>query len=116
MIGTPQVDTLILWSWCYKSSIWRETRLDLAGHIGVALVFAHQTEVPEVVESDPGVGGGDEDPVLAWHGLDTRHLPASAVLAAGALDMNGGVVLQLLCGEEDHSAIIGSNYHKLACK
>ena len=131
MVGAPQIDALVLRARGYIPTIRGEASLDLTRHVGVPLqqggaqhrdnlhkrghlVLADEAEVAEVVEADAAVVAGDEDPVLAGHGLDARHLAAAAVLAAGALHVDGGVVLQLVGREEDHPPVIRTHHHKLA--
>ena len=114
MICAPEEDTLVLWTRRDVSSIRREAGLDLIWHIGVAFVFTNQAEVPEVVQTDPAVRGGYQDPVLARHGLDTSHLPTSSLLAPGTLNMDCRVIFQLVSGEEYNSSIIGPNNYKLS--
>ena len=115
MICTPKKDTLVLRARCDISPIWREASFDLIGHVSVAFVFTDQAQVPEVVQTDPAVSRGYQNPVLARHGLYTSHLPASTLLAPGALDMDGCVILQLIGGEEDNSSVVSSNNDKLSC-
>ena len=114
MVGAPEEDTLVFRSRCDVAAVGGEAGLDLRGHVGVALVLADHAQVPEVVQPDAGVVAGDEDPVLPRHGLDPRHLSPAPVLAPRALDVDSGVIFELVSREEYHTSIIGAHHHKLA--
>ena len=94
------------------AAIRGEASLDLTGEVGVAFVLADHAEVPQVVQSDPAVIAGDQDPVLGGHRLYPSHLPAPAVLTARTLDMDCGVVFQLISREENHPAVICPHNNK----
>ena len=113
MVGAPEEDALVLRAGTDVSAVRGETGLDLTGQVGVALILADHAQVPQVVQSDPAVIAGDQDPVLGGHRLYPSHLPASPVLTARALDVDCGVVFQLIRGEEYHSAVIGPDNNKL---
>ena len=112
MVGAPEEDALVLRARTDVSSVRGEASLDLTGQVGVAFILADHAEVPQVVQSDPAIIAGDQDPVLGGHRLYPRHLPAPAILTARTLDMDRGVVFQLIRGEEYHSAVIGPNHNK----
>ena len=112
VVCAPQEDALVLRACTDVPPVRREAGLDLAGEVGVSLVLAHHAEVPQVVQPDPAVVAGYQNPVLRGHGLYPSHLPTSAVLTAGTLDVDGGVVLQLVGGEEYDSAVIRPNNNK----
>ena len=113
MVGAPEKDALVLRARTDVSPVRGEASLDLTGQVGVAFILADHAQVPQVVQPDPAVVAGDQDPVLGGHRLYPRHLPAPAILTARTLDMDRGVVLQLVRGEEYHSAVIGPDNNKL---
>ena len=107
MVGAPEEDALVLRARTDVAAVRGEASLDLTGEVGVALILADHAEVPQVVQSDPAVIAGDQDPVLGGHRLYPSHFPAPAILTARTLDVYGGVIFQLIRGEEYHSAVIG---------
>ena len=114
MVGAPEEDTLVLRARTDVSPVRGEASLDLTGQVGVAFILADHAEVPQVVQPDPAVIAGDQDPVLGGHRLYPSHFPAPPVLTARALDVDCGVVFQLVRGEEYHSAIVGPDNNKLS--
>ena len=114
MVGTPEENALVFRAGTNVSTVRGEASLDLTGQVGVAFILAHHAEVPQVVQADPAVVAGDQDPVLGGHRLYPSHFPAPPVLTARALDVDCGVVFQLVRGEEYHSAIVGSDNNKLS--
>ena len=114
MHRAPEEDTLVLRASADVATIRREASPDLAGQVGVPPELAHQAQVPQVIEPDPAVIAGDEDLVLPRHGFYPRHLPALCILPPSRADMYGGVVLQLVSGEEYAPTIIRTNHSKLS--
>ena len=114
MVCAPEEDTLVLRPRTDVPAVRREAGLDLTGQVGVAFILADHAEVPQVVQPDPAVVAGDQDPVLRGHRLYPRHLPATSILTARTLDMDCGVILQLVSREEDDPPVIGPHNNKLS--
>ena len=112
MVGAPQEDALVLRARTDVAAVRGEASLDLTGEVGVAFILADHAQVPQVVQSDPAVIAGDQDPVLRGHRLYPSHLPPPAILTAGALDVDSSVVLQLVSREEYHSPVVRPNNNK----
>ena len=115
MESAPQEDTLVLRASTDVATIRGEASSDLTGQVGVALVLAHQAEVPQVIQPDPAVIAGDQDLVFPRHGFYSCNFPAPRILPSSRANMYGGVVLQLVGRKEDTPTIIGTNHGKLSC-
>ena len=113
VVRLPDVDALVLRAAHDILPVVREGRLDLAGHVDVAFVFTGEVEVPEVVQSDPAVVGGDEDLVVIGHGFDPADLAAGGVLPSGRSHVDLCVVLELVGGVEDAAAVVRAHHGEL---
>lgn len=114
VISFPYTNALVLRAGDDVLSIVREGRLYLTGDVHVALVLAGEVQVPEIVEADPAVVGGDEDLVVVGHGLDAADLAAGGVLPARGAHVDLRVVLQLVGRVEYAAAVVRAHDRELA--
>lgn len=114
VVGLPYVDALILGTSNYVFAIMTKRAFDLRGYIYVALVFARQVQISQIIESHTTVVRCDQYFILSWHWLNATDLTANTILTTRRTYMDLCVILQLVRVVKDATPIVAAHHSELS--